>query len=211
MTDQQLHERLEAAGARWRSETALKPPVGELRFRHRPKLARRVTWLISAAAVVVAAAVATIALVAVRSPTPVPTTGSPAGLYGTRWSYSVSDVEGPVQEPLGLPRSSRRLSTMSFSVYLRVLPDGRVDGSDGCNRLQGGVRVHRHELTVAPFSGLVACRGPLEEISRSVDELLRGKLTWRITCNKLVLTGSQGVLKYTAPDGTPANPRCTRR
>lgn len=206
MTDQQMHERLQAAGARWREHSPLAVGEFEPQQRHHSSAGKHpVTWLLTAAAVLAAAVGITIPLL----------TGGDGGtqvpaapvhsLYGVRWIWSESDLEGV--GPLKLPRTTRHAHPELAA--LRFMPAGSVRGNDGCNALSGRALVRGEQVKFGRLGDLQACRGNAQEISGSIDRILRGNVSWSIACDRLTLTGPDGTLTYDAPqrDAAPCSHR----
>ncbi|WP_244871979.1 META domain-containing protein [Catellatospora sp. TT07R-123] len=101
-------------------------------------------------------------------------------LAGTRWlvdTVITGDAAGSV--PTG-------------AAYLEFT-DGRVEGSTGCNQL-GGTAVQRGDKIV--FSALrttkMACADDLNRLEQAVLATLTGEVTWKVTADRLSLTGPAG-------------------
>lgn len=207
MTDQQMHERLEAAGSRWRDEQPV-AEVGDFQplQRDRTRMGRRqVTWLLTAAAVLAAAVGIAIPLFASGGTGHAPA-GNPNDLYGVRWTWSGDSVGHA-----GYTRMPRtfRLTTRP---WLRFGKGGTVSGSDGCNALSGPISLAGHSIDfrkVAVTSK--ACGGATGKISSGVDHVLFGAVSWRIVCNELMITGHAGEVDFENPDRTLVDVACLRR
>jgi heat shock protein HslJ len=206
MTDQQMHERLQAAGARWRGHEPT-PAIGDVELPHRasPRLTRsRVTWLLTAAAVLAAAVGIAIPLFAGGSTTQ-PPASTANGLYGVRWTWSAASISGgPTLPPT---------FDLARTPWLRIGRDGRYQASDGCNSTGGLVQVRGNRIVFNPgATTLVGCIGPLGKVSAGIDHVLRGEVTWRIVCNTLMITNRNGdEVDYNAPRRTSADIRCMHR
>lgn len=207
MTDQQMHERLEAAGARWREQKAtpliadFAPPPRQL-----PSVrAHRVTWLVTAAAVIAAAVGITIPLLS-GGGTAQPPAGDSSGLYGVRWTWSSSEVGVGGSRPLP-PNFD-----LARAPFLRFEPGGRVVGSDGCNSVSGPARVEGDAIIFGQlYRSYEICHGALWKQAGEINGVLRGRVTWRIVCNVLMLQGHTGELDYDAPHRTRADMECLTR
>jgi len=109
-------------------------------------------------------------------------------LTGTRWTVDTvvtGDVVGSVPGAVGsVPGGAE--------AYL-VLADGKVTGSTGCNQLAGAVEVRGGKIV---FSGLhttkKACADEANRLERAVLATLHGDVTWKITSDRLDLTGPGG-------------------
>lgn len=106
-----------------------------------------------------------------------PFAASPAaGLAGTQWT--VVELDGEPVEPEVTPT-------------LAIAEDGRVGGSDGCNRFSGGLTLDARGGAVADPRGAIstrmACHGARDRVSRRYNALRAAVVGWRLEDGRLLL------------------------
>lgn len=99
-------------------------------------------------------------------------------LTGTRWTVDTvvtGDAAGSV--PGGA------------EAYLEFA-DGKVTGSTGCNQLGGTAEVRGDRIVFGALrTTKMACADEVNRLERAVLATLRGEVTWKITADRLDLTG----------------------
>jgi heat shock protein HslJ len=106
-----------------------------------------------------------------------------ASLTGTDWRLTslmsdVSSSDGAVSSvPAGVD------ATLLFG------EDGRVNGSTGCNSINGSYRVEGDQITFSQLATtLMACEGARGEVESSVLQVLDGSVTFAIDGDQLTVT-----------------------
>ena len=222
MTDEQLHERLSRAGARWREANAEAVAIDPaavtaedntiedapaatplpLLPEPAPKDRRRKRiWLgsaIGAAAAVVLAVVLAVQLVGGGSSgTHQPAAGGGTPLAGTDWQLSA------------MTGADGQAMTVARRVGLRF-EDGDVNGNDGCNALGGKVTVSGSEITFGRISTtLMACLDQstaLTAQTQLIRAVMQDAVRYTISANTLTITkNGAGTLIYTAQPPATTN------
>jgi heat shock protein HslJ len=168
--DEMLHERLHAAGARWRAATDTAPPRLAT-----PDLARRRRW---PRAVAAAASVAVIAgglgWLAVDQNGTAPAASGPA-VTGISWQlarWAGPDGAEHVPDPAAEVR----------------IAHGRISGTDGCNALDGTARVGDGSLRVGQLSTtMMFCPGGQTQAA-VIREVLSGASRLRVASGALTIS-----------------------
>jgi heat shock protein HslJ len=114
---------------------------------------------------------------------PVAATESP--LVGMTWRLEAYDQgQGTLVPPL-----------KGTEITLSLTPDGRLGGSDGCNRYLSGYTLEGHALLVGPIATTrMACRGP-ESVARQAATyaaLLGQARSYHIAADQLILKTEGG-------------------
>ena len=106
----------------------------------------------------------------------------PDALGGTAWT--AVELAGMTVPAAG--RSGDSAAHLGFGA------DGRLSGSDGCNRVAGPYTVKDDALTFGQIVGtMMACAGT-DEIVRGFHGALKGTSRWRIVADRLELYGTTG-------------------
>ena len=102
-------------------------------------------------------------------------------LAGPRWSLqSLIDGASAASVPAGAD------AHLTFR-------DGRVTGSTGCTDIDGAAVVGAGSITFSrPSTRAQTCPPELKALDRAVLDLLRGKLSYRVTGDRLTLTRADG-------------------
>jgi heat shock protein HslJ len=81
-----------------------------------------------------------------------------------------------------------------FMIFFVMLfgTDGRVSGSDGCNRLTGPYTVKGEAITFGPIAGTQMACPKTEEIANRLHAALKGASHWRIEGGRLQFYGATG-------------------
>jgi heat shock protein HslJ len=199
MTDEQMDERLRAAGARWREAAAAAASTTVLdrdRFDvpraagadvRRSKVRGR--WLAAGAAAGVAAAAVLIAVV--EQPT---ATSHTQG--GVRSGPKVSAASNFVGSWTLLSRTDVSSPRSAWgSAVLGISRDGTLKANDGCNYLSGRLRPDgEHRLRAADYTTTaMACVDPTQSAAAaSFDRLLDRPFRWAVHGDRLILTRADG-------------------
>lgn len=132
-------------------------------------------------------------------------------LEGTRWNVTHT-TQGPAAGAVDDPNAAVSAGTAPAKAYLEFA-DGKVTGSDGCNRLSGSAEISGDVITFGPIASTkMACPGV--QGTEAVRKALTGAVTWRIDYNVLTLTSASGaglqLQARTEPstdaDGAPGDP-----
>jgi len=146
---------------------------------------RRVAALLIAAAPLLPACTA----MSAASDPPAPAAARPgpaAALDGTAWVLRSLPGRSAVPAPPGPS------ATMAFA-------DGRVSGSDGCNRYGGPYAASAATLALGPglISTRMACAGAAGELAAAFGPVLAAARGWRIAAGELALLDAQGAVLAT--------------
>lgn len=209
MTDQQMHERLAAAGDRWREAQPSDVPEPRIDLPRVPVVRRPTAWLVSAAAVAAAVIALVVALAWSRGAAPRPVLPmNPSSIEGVRWV-------DPSMEYIWPPGTHLRPRSYQYSYKrpesLHIATKGRVTGFDGCDAFSARARVtgryiyfgHLAKNAVRPCTKA----GPARQ-AFMVDTFLTGRVHWQLICGQLWLTKPhRGEVDWTnssIPDPSPA-------
>jgi heat shock protein HslJ len=139
-------------------------------------------------------------------------------LEGTRWDVTHT-TQGPAADAADDPNAAVSAGMAPPKAYLEFA-DGRVTGSDGCNRISGTAVIADDTITFGPLAATkMACPGV--EGTDAVHEALTGEVQWRIDYDILTLTSASGAglqlqakqkdgggASGPAPDATATPPCC---
>ena len=110
-------------------------------------------------------------------------------LEGTRWNVTHT-TQGPAVDAPADPNAAVSAGMAPPKAYLKF-GDGKVSGSDGCNRISGPADISGDVITFGPIvSTKMACPGV--EGTEAVHAALTGDVIWRIDHNVLTLTSASG-------------------
>ncbi len=110
-------------------------------------------------------------------------------LEGTRWNVTHT-TQGPAAGAADDPNAAVSAGMAPAKAYLEFA-DGKVHGSDGCNRLSGSAVIQGDVITFGPIATTkMACPGV--EGTDAVHAALRGDVRWQIDYNVLTLTSASG-------------------
>lgn len=110
--------------------------------------------------------------------TPPPASSRP--LVGTYWkAIELGGKATPAQDPVR-------------EAHLQFQADGRVSGSDGCNRTTGGYTVSGESLTFGRMAATRMACLDTGDTERSFREALEATMRWRITGDRLELLSGSG-------------------
>ena len=110
-------------------------------------------------------------------------------LEGTRWNVTHT-TQGPAADAADDPNAAVSAGMAPSKAYLEFA-DGKVTGSDGCNRISGSAEISGDVITFGPIASTkMACPGV--QGTEAVHEALTGEVTWRIDYNVLTLTSASG-------------------
>ncbi|MEV8507949.1 META domain-containing protein [Actinoplanes sp. NPDC051475] len=138
-------------------------------------LQARPRWELDGGTLVLSSGTDRLRLVDVRSAEP------DRPLSGTRWSLE-SLLEG----------SAASSVPAGAEVHL-TLGDGRVKGATGCNEFDGAASVGQGTISFSPLTTRARkCAQQLEALDEAVRSRLSGQVSFRITGDTLVLTGTDG-------------------
>lgn len=188
MTDQQIHERLAAAGERWRAVQPADVPEPRIDLQRVRVFRRPTAWLVSVAAVAagVIALVLALATDGGTAPRPIPAM-NPSSIEDVRWVDPSIDYTWPpgVHERPGSYRRSYKRSD-----WLRIAANGRVTGFDGCAAFAGRARVTGSYIYFGQLmKDLVRrCTNPgRRREAILIDAFLTGRVRWQLVCGQLRL------------------------
>ncbi len=121
----------------------------------------------------------------VQAPPTPPVAAEATPLVGVTWRLEAYDQgQGTLVPPL-----------KGTEVTLSLTPDGRLGGSDGCNRYMSGYTLEGHAFLVGPIATTrMACRGP-ESVARQAAAyaaLLGQARSYRIAADQLILDTEGG-------------------
>lgn len=105
---------------------------------------------------------------------------APQRLEGTQWNVVALDGEAVTAQP---------------PPTLAIDAQGRVSGSDGCNRFSGGLSFDASGSAQADGHGIstkMACIGERDALSRRYNALRGGVTNWRVEQGTLVLSTRDG-------------------
>jgi heat shock protein HslJ len=107
---------------------------------------------------------------------------SQAALFGVEWQLQRLGTE---------PVAGADHQAPPFIVFL---PQNRIAGSGGCNRLMGSYTLQGQQLTLAGLGGTrMACAGGMDTEQRFM-QLLGSVATWQIRDGRLELADASGVV-----------------
>lgn len=110
-------------------------------------------------------------------------------LEGTKWNVT-HVTQGPGADSVDEPNAAVSAGMAPPKAYLEFA-DGKVTGSDGCNRLSGSAVVSGDVITFGPIASTkMACPGM--QGTEGVLAALTGEVTWRIDYNVLTLASASG-------------------
>jgi heat shock protein HslJ len=113
----------------------------------------------------------------------------PLPLSGTHWMAQLDTVPGQATLP-----------------YLQFA-NGVVSGSGGCNRLSGGYQLDSMGAGAIVFTRLAGtkmlCSPEIQAGETRMLLVLTGATSYLIKSNELVITGSNGSLKFLGPEPVP--------
>jgi copper homeostasis protein (lipoprotein)/putative lipoprotein len=116
------------------------------------------------------------------TPTPPPQPSALKSLEGSSWN--AVELYGTAV-PAAASESGR-------GPYLEFGTDGRLTGSDGCNRVMSSYVVKGNAITFGPIAGTrMACPGT-EEIVNRFHAALKGTGHWRVRDGRLEFFGATG-------------------
>ena len=106
----------------------------------------------------------------------------PVNLEGTSWrAVEVVGTPVPSQSPTG-----------DGDPHLVFGADGRVSGSDGCNRLTGPYTVKGNGLTFGQLAGTMMACPQTDETARRFQSALKGTSHYRVAAGRLEFYGATG-------------------
>lgn len=110
-------------------------------------------------------------------------------LENTRWNVTHT-TQGPAAGAVDDPNAAVSAGMAPPKAYLEFA-DGKVTGSDGCNRISGSATIAGDMITFGPIASTkMACPGV--QGTEAVHQALTGEVTWRIDYNVLTLTNASG-------------------
>jgi len=79
--------------------------------------------------------------------------------------------------------------------HIMLQTDGKVSGSNGCNRLMGGFEISGDRLTFGPIASTRrACPGDDMKLEAAFDKMLPQVQRWQLDDGRMLLLGSGGIL-----------------
>lgn len=114
------------------------------------------------------------------------------------------DTECPEGSPVAVLETEWLLQNMADESFaegtdlararIMLHADGKVSGSNGCNRLMGGFEVSGDRLTFGPIAATRrACPGDYMKLEAAFDKMLSRVRGWRLEDGRMLLLGSGGI------------------
>ena len=114
--------------------------------------------------------------------------GSPVAVLETEWF---------LQEITG---ESFAEGTDVARARIMLHADGKISGSNGCNRLMGGFEIRGERLTFGPIASTrMACPDDYMKLEATFDKVLSHVQGWQLKDGKMLLLGSDGIVATFEP------------